>query len=377
LGRAAAITPERRLAAWFRFLLVWLFALVVAGGTVRLTGSGMSIPDWPIIYQGPNKTKGSLLPPFGESSWKTVYQTFHQEYYHIHSPGEYIPMARFKREFWTEYTHRLLAKTFGIPFLVIIIQCFRIPSVRRKVGRLLGFAIFTLAAQATLGGTVVKQHTPALLVSFHLVTAFIFVSLIVWMALKLARNPDDPLPPRPAIISSFAWLTTAVVLVQIFLGGLMAKSGAGRIAALATWPKMGDDWIPTHVLWDESLGMANLISNQVLIQVLHRWFAFVAAAFVIALIARLFLMPLSRGGRLAIRALAFVLVFQILLGILTLLNQVPLLLGLLHLTTGLVMFELLVVLVFETRTNALLAEAEKRAVQETEHGIEAEPARLS
>src|SRR5690606_16391596 len=110
--------------------MVWLFALVLVGATVRLTGSGMSIPDWPFIQYGPDQR--SILPPFSESAWQTVYDTYHREYIHVVTPGLYKTMEVFKREFWTEYSHRAIAKLYGFPLLAMLILTYAIPAIRRR-----------------------------------------------------------------------------------------------------------------------------------------------------------------------------------------------------------------------------------------------------
>ena len=53
-GRTVPVSAS--VASWLGVLFVMLFALNTIGGWVRLSGSGVAIPQWPII-------NGSLLPP--------------------------------------------------------------------------------------------------------------------------------------------------------------------------------------------------------------------------------------------------------------------------------------------------------------------------
>ena len=67
---------SRAISRLFLALLVVLFILIVWGAYVRLTGSGLSIPEWPIV-------NGSLLPPTSDSDWQAVYQKYYLEVFNI------------------------------------------------------------------------------------------------------------------------------------------------------------------------------------------------------------------------------------------------------------------------------------------------------
>ncbi len=377
-----------RMAAWMRVLLVILFLLVIAGGTVRLTGSGMSIPEWPIIYYGfdeatGKKTNPSVFPPMSEEQWQVAYNTYHEIEIKPADESEYLPMSQVKREFWTEYTHRFIAASFSIVFLAVIVQTFRRKVVRERIGKMLIASVILLATQIVLGGHVVINHTHPLYVSVHLGTAFIFIAMIQWMAMRLSRPLDAEKPEKAPVFTRWVWLATAVTFIQIFSGGIVAKTGAGK--SYNTWPKMGEQLVPpSSALWQSHITppVNNLIENIILVQFIHRWLAFGVLAIVGLVILKSFFRPLTRVGRLIVRGIAFVVVLQVLVGIATLLTAVPYQLGILHLATGLALFELLIMLAFEVRHNTALLdwekEAEARLVTEPmEQEIEAQPARLS
>jgi cytochrome c oxidase assembly protein subunit 15 len=371
---------ELRLAGYFLFLLAWLFAIALVGAGVRLTGSGMSIPDWPIIYYGPDGTKGSILPPFTQSGWETVLLTYHEQYLWPRAAmpeGVLMPMGQFQREFLTEYAHRALVKVFGLLYLAAVAFALWKPRLRRKVAPLLIGAGLVLVAQIVLGGAVVRKHTPQLLVAFHLSTAVVFISMVVYATLKLLRRPEDALPPSVPRLAVVVWMVLGVALIQFFTGGVMAKTQAARVQQLATWPMMGEQLVPpAEVLWDDLISppIANLVENVWLIQFVHRWWAFALVGAVLWMAMRLVGKPLSASGRWALRGAVFVLALQVLLGILTLLHMVPISLGLAHLGTGLVLFLLLVVLLYEVRTSSAIHLLEQEALAAAEHRLEAKPA---
>lgn len=340
--QATNLSAARRIAGWLVLLSLLVSVLILWGGIVRLSGSGLSIPEWPIV-------NGSLLPPLTTADWTAVYNTYHVEIHGITDPtaGGGIDMGTFQRMFVIEYVHRLLAAVVGIVFLAVLIRTRRLPSVWAKAkGRLIAAATILLF-QAILGGIVVKLDLRAETVALHLGTAFVFLSLLLWTAMELGRDGTAPAAAR-AKLRSFSWGATHTVLLQIVSGGLVAGTGAGLL--LNTWPKMGSYWVPPlRLLWADwySPALLNLVQNQVLIQFFHRWFAFVAAGMVVALIVRLMRAPLTPRGRIALRAIGTLLALQILLGIGNLMMKVPFWMAFAHLATGLAMFVTLLMITHE------------------------------
>jgi cytochrome c oxidase assembly protein subunit 15 len=206
-----------------------------------------------------------------------------------------------------------------------------------------------LLGQAVLGGVVVKQELQAELVAIHLGIAFIFLSVLMWMALKLSAATEN-MPEPNKKFSKLAWFAVTALWIQVVIGGLTAGTKAGVI--FNTFPKMGDYLIPPgNILVSSIYGgfFANLFQNQILIQFLHRWWAFVALAFIIALIVKGMKADLSPRGRVALRLVGTITVFQILWGILNLLLKVPAWVSLVHLGTALLIFALLILIAHESR----------------------------
>ncbi len=337
----AAPKGEVRIAGWLLLLTFMVFVLILWGGVVRLSGSGLSIPDWPLI-------NGSLLPPASETEWRAVFESYQKAA--IPSFVE-IPISEFKKMFWIEYAHRFLAALVGIIFLAVFVRGFRNIFLRRQVGAHLIFAAMLLAGQALLGGLVVKEDLKGELVAAHLGVAFWFFGVLLWTTLKLSRMEGAILERtgRRGLVF-LAWTATVFVFVQIVSGGLVAGSQAGLV--FNTFPKIGDFWIPPgHVLWSPVYQPAlnNLFQNQVLIQFFHRWWAFLAAGFVIWAHVMVLKVSTTPRARLAARGTAVFVVLQIILGIGNLMMKAPFGMSLAHLATGLTLFALMVILTYEIR----------------------------
>lgn len=352
--QSGAGVVDRNLGKWFIALSQIVFVIVLVGGAVRISGSGLSIPEWPMI-------NGTLLPPTSEQDWEAVYKTYHRVIEGIEVPGiineaqpGIIPFGKFKTMFAVEYFHRFLAASFGLVFLFVFIKLMRSRAARARYGSVAFFAACLLLAQAVLGGMVVKTDLQAMLVAIHLGVGFFFFALLLLIGLSIlypARGPINRHNRR------FAWLTmVAAVLVftQIISGGIVAGTQAGY--HLNTWPLIGDYLIPPlSLLWNSGYeGFSNILYNKLLQQFVHRWWAFAGAGMVVYLIARSFRYSVSNRARLGLRALSALMVLQIILGVFTLLTQVQSHIAISHLGTGLLLFEVLVLIGHELRNHEVV-----------------------
>jgi cytochrome c oxidase assembly protein subunit 15 len=158
----------------------------------------------------------------------------------------------------------------------------------------------------------------------HLTLACLILSGLVALAVRL-RGIGDSVLPR---IRLTAALLLVIAFVQIFIGALVAKTGAGL--TFNTWPLMDGHFIPPlDQHFPASPYWKNLFENVMTIQFVHRMVAYVL--FGVALVHAL---DTQRAGPLpsALRgAILFALVAaQAILGIVTLLWSASLWLSLLH-----------------------------------------------
>lgn len=348
------LKQSQRLGVWFLVLSLLIGLLVTVGGVVRLSGSGLSIPEWPLI-------NGSLLPPLTKAGWNRVYSTYYHDIHGIELQGaddsslaDRISLGRFQLMFAIEYTHRLLAALVSILFLALFTQVWRQPAWRAQYGKRLYLAAALLLFQAILGGIVVKFDLQAEFVAVHLGVAFFFFSLVFWLALLLLRPPPMPRASAPRSQRLLVVAALIIVYLQILSGGLVASTHAGYL--FNTWPKMGDGYVPeSSLLWSMHFvpTWLNLLKNPILIQFMHRWWAVLAVVVCISLIVASFQMTTSTPAKLALRALASLIVAQFMLGIMTLISKVAPPLALLHLVFGFLIFATLVAILYEYKYHCL------------------------
>jgi cytochrome c oxidase assembly protein subunit 15 len=135
----------------------------------------------------------------------------------------------------------------------------------------------------------------------------------VWTALDLLALARDPLAMR-ARLDRIATLALALLLVQLVYGAFTAGLDAGY--AFASWPLMGDALFPAGVplpgpLWVDA------VDNPILVQFIHRWWAFVAAAGLVWLAVRA-----TRVGSAAGFWVVGLVTLQMFLGVATLMTGV-------------------------------------------------------
>ena len=230
-----------------------------------------------------------------------------------------MTLAGFKAIFFWEYLHRLLGRVIGMAFALPLLWF----AVRRQVPAGYGWRLTALLALGGLQGAVgwwmvasglsVRTDVSHIRLMVHLLTALVILGGIVWTALDLQALKRNPLAAS-ARLSPVAGVALLLLFAQLGFGALTAGLDAGY--AYASWPLMGDALFPGGAL-PAGAGSGELVNNPIVVQFVHRWLAFVAAAGLLMLAWRA-----GRAGSRAGLAVAGLVVLQIGLGIATLLSGV-------------------------------------------------------
>jgi cytochrome c oxidase assembly protein subunit 15 len=316
-------TSTRAIRAWLLAVAALIAVMVLVGGATRLTESGLSIVEW--------KPVTGALPPLSASEWERAFEDYKLiPQYHQLNAG--MSLSDFKTIFWWEWSHRLLGRVIGavylLPFLYFLWRGGLSAELRRRLwlvfglGALQGAVGWWMVASGLSERVEVSQYRLAT----HLVLALLIFAAIVW---TLRRFED-----RPALAVSLRMKITSVALVfltfvQLYLGALVAGLRAGLV--YNTWPMIDGAFIPSSArLWFEAPWWRNLFENTLTVQFEHRMTAY--ALFLLAALHAIDLVR-AKAPRAAIAAALWLLAavtLQAVLGILTLLNQVPILLALSH-----------------------------------------------
>lgn len=320
-----ATRPEsqRAITNWLFVCAAVVFAIVVIGGITRLTRSGLSIVEW--------KPVSGVVPPIGETEWLAEFEKYKAtpEYRLVNHS---MTLPEFKNIFWWEFIHRIFARLVGVIFFFPFVWFL----VRRRIDRPLALrlgVIFALGGfQGFLGWYMVKSglvndpHVSHLRLTSHLMTAVLIYALMMMTAWSLEKRP------RLTGSRRLAWANVILVFIMMASGALVAGLKAGKM--YNTFPLMNGQYFPQGALGFSPV-LSNFSDNPIMVQFLHRNFAYALGIFFFWQLWRerknIFL-----GHPLVLIVMAYLL--QFLLGVFTLLKAVPVSLGALHQANALVLF---------------------------------------
>ncbi|RLQ87329.1 COX15/CtaA family protein [Notoacmeibacter ruber] len=320
----AAIRKEERnraqIRTWLYLVLALIFALVLVGGATRLTDSGLSITEWQPIH--------GVIPPLSQAEWQEEFEKYQQipEYTEINAG---MSLGEFKTIFWWEWAHRILARGVGLVFAAGLVGFWALGKVEKRIlPRLIG--IFLLGGlQGAIGwwmvasGLTERTDVSQYRLAIHLTTACLIFTATMVVARGLAPHSDVK---ASSGYQRAAGLLVFLVLIQIFLGGLVAGLDAGL--AYNTWPRMDGAWIPSGLDTLEPL-WRNFFENPKAVQFIHRVSAYVVFIAVIWHAIAGFQGGNSTHARRAAVLLVLVLA-QMAVGVVTLLWAVPIHAALTH-----------------------------------------------
>ena len=341
-----------RAVRWWLIAVAALIALMVlVGGATRLTESGLSIVEW--------KPVSGTLPPLNQEQWTRAFDAYKTipQYRELNAG---MSLHEFKTIFWWEWSHRLLGRVIGgvylLPFLWFLWRGALNAELKRRLwiifglGALQGGVGWWMVASGLSQRVEVSQYRLAT----HLVLALLIFAAIVWTVRRLADQASLPASLRLKITGG---VPLVVTFVQLYFGALVAGLRAGRL--YNTWPEIDGGLIPSAArLWFDAPWWRNLFDNPLTVQFEHRMTAYVLLA--LAVLHAIDAVG-SRAGAAAVNgalALTAAIAVQAMLGILTLLYQVPIPLALAHQATAIVVLTLAV------------NQAERLAARQSERGSE-------
>ncbi len=192
--------------------LVLEIGIVVTGGLVRLTGSGLGCPTWPECV-----------------------------------PGSFIPVAQQAQGFHKliEFGNRTLTGVVGVAALLVIVAVWRWAPGRRALLRISVLPLVGVMLQAVLGGITVRTGLNPAIVAAHFLASMVLVSLSAYLLYRVSEGDGAPVPLARKEIRSLAWVAAALGLVILLLGTVV--TGSGPHSGDANTPRFGFD--PRTISW--------------------------------------------------------------------------------------------------------------------------------
>ncbi len=333
-------------------IIIWLlsgcfliFTMVIIGGITRLTGSGLSITEWKLIH--------GTIPPLNEQQWTEEFESYkHIPQYQLLNYN--YTLEDFKKIYFWEYLHRLIGRLIGMVFIIPFIFFYIKKQFDKPLLKKVLFLFLLGGLQGFLGWFMVKSglsertSVSHIRLAIHLLAAFLTFAFTFKTALDVMYPEKKYYDIHLKKINKIAWIVFALLFIQIVYGAFVAGLKAGHI--YNTFPKMGDEWIASSVFYSlQNEGAGALANNLSVVQFIHRYIAYaVVIGFLILFYiaknlhaARLSKL-LSKEKLLAINLLPWFVVFQFLLGVVTLMYNVPVWLGVVHQLGAFACFALMV-----------------------------------
>jgi heme a synthase len=355
--RSSQHISDRPVRWWLIAVAVLMFITLVVGGATRLTESGLSIVEW--------KPLTGIVPPLSEAAWQAEFDKYKLiSQFRALFPG--MTLSEFQAIYWWEWSHRLLARLVGavflLPFLWFLWRGAIEPRLRARLWTIfaLGGALGAVGWWMVASGLNERVNVSQYRLAFHLTFACAIFAAIVWTVQRMAAHPATAAPAR---IRASALALAAMVLLQIYLGALVAGLRAGFL--YNTWPLIDGAFVPdVSQLLSDQPAWRNLFENALTVQFDHRM-----VAYLVTLCAVLHLIDVARSGgyrpaRTGAVRLLCVLVLQMTLGILTLLNLVPIGLALAHQALAIVALTVAVVHAARLAPPAMDASPAQRPVEQ-------------
>src|ERR1700691_3051796 len=257
----------RAIRLWLYAVAALVLAMVLVGGATRLTESGLSITEWRPVM--------GTLPPLGDAQWQAEFEKYRAiPQYHALNQG--MSLEAFKTIYWWEWTHRLIGRVIGaaflLPFVWFLWRGWVGPGLRGRLWFIVGLG----ALQGAVGWWIVSSgladriEVSQYRLAIHVVLACAIYVAIIWTAQRLGERPAMPVPPR---IRFSAMALLLLVLLQIYLGALVAGLRAGYV--YSTWPLIDDALIPDSArLFLNTPAWRNFFENTLTVQFDHRMVAY-------------------------------------------------------------------------------------------------------
>ncbi|GAA3959089.1 heme A synthase [Pedobacter ginsengiterrae] len=224
-----------------RFIRINLITIIVtllvilAGGIVRSTGSGMGCPDWPKCfdryipptdisqlpanykekYVAGRIKKNEKFAKYLESMGKKELADSIRHDQTISVPEEFNPAKT-----WTEYLNRLAGVLAGIFLFLTAAYSFIYKKTAKRIIVLSVLNVFVVGYQAWLGSIVVSTNLMQWVVTVHMLLALVILAISIYTynyAKQLHKEPSV-IMYRIAWLKGFMFFTLAVSIAQIILG---------------------------------------------------------------------------------------------------------------------------------------------------------------
>ena len=231
-------------------VLGFVFLVILAGGTVRMTQSGMGCPDWPRCF-------GRWVPPTSIEELPPNYK----EVYSQHREKKNIRFARYLKAVGMddtadklltdksilqeadfnptktiiEYINRVIGVIIGFLIFAVFVSSLKFRKVDRKLTIVALCSFLLVGFQGWIGSIVVSTNLTPWVITVHMFLALVIVALLIY----LMDQVDDSAPIMKSPTSLWLIIACMIVLLAQMLLGTQVREAIDSVAAIA----VREQWI--------------------------------------------------------------------------------------------------------------------------------------
>ncbi|MDA1268603.1 MAG: COX15/CtaA family protein [Bacteroidetes bacterium] len=250
------VNSYRRLSG---ITVVAVYFLILVGGIVRSTGSGMGCPDWPKCF-------GSVIPPTAIEQLPENYQEIYLEKRLAKNDRFVATLSKLgfketasqlandksiqvEEEFnatktWIEYINRLIGVVIGVLILATLVKSFSLWSQDKWISITAFLALVLVAFTGWIGSIVVSTNLLAWMITVHMLLALALVAVLLYSHRRAARLLSKIQGASLVMPKKIFWLllvASSLMLVQIVLG-TQVREGIDRVS-FVMGNMLREEWI--------------------------------------------------------------------------------------------------------------------------------------
>jgi cytochrome c oxidase assembly protein subunit 15 len=249
------VNSYRRLSG---ITVVAVYFLILVGGIVRSTGSGMGCPDWPKCF-------GAVIPPTSVYQLPANYQEIYLEK-RLEKNERFVATLsklgfketanqlandksiQVEEEFnatktWIEYINRLIGVVIGLLILATLVKSFSLWSQDKWITVTAFLSLVLVAFTGWIGSIVVSTNLLAWMITVHMLLALALVAVLLYSHRRAARLLTTKVVTRPMPRKIFGLLFVAsiLMLIQVVLG-TQVREGIDRVS-FAMGNMLREEWV--------------------------------------------------------------------------------------------------------------------------------------
>ena len=312
---------DKKIILWLNISIGVLFLMIFIGGMTRLTDSGLSMVTW--------KPLTGIIPPIGNEEWEFSFSQYkaYPEYKIINYN---ITLSQYKYIYYWEYIHRMLGRLIGFLFIIPFGYFLYKKSLSNHLIKKLIIVFIMGGFQGFLGWYMVKSglvdipHVSHYRLAIHLTMAFLILSYIYKLKLSILFTKNIKGIKDNAFYEKLLTLILVLLFIQVVYGAFNA--GIKTVNIVNVFPFYNGGFKSAFLGLEKYFLF--FLDNDYGVQFMHRSLAFILVGLISFFIIKV--NKVTERIKLENQYLVVLILFQCIIGILTLVTKAAVVFAILH-----------------------------------------------